>query len=58
MSQLHPIPELRELGQIPVPEEYQGADRARLRDYLTGFQMAWEIALRHQAGLDVNRPRP
>ena len=57
MCQLNQLPELRELGQIPVPSTYQGQDPQRIRDFLTGFQIAWEMALRLQEGRSPNEPR-
>ena len=51
------IPELRELGQIPVPSNYQGQDPQRVRDFLTGFQIAWEVAIRLQKGQDLSQSR-
>ena len=47
--ELHRIPHLGELREIPVPLEYRGHNQ-RIQDFLTGFQMAWEIALSHQNG--------
>jgi len=57
MCELNQLPELRELGQIPVPSTYQGQDPQRIRDFLTGFQIAWEVALRLQEGRSPNEPR-
>ena len=57
MCQLKQLPELRELGQIPVPSNYQGQDPQRVRDFLTGFQIAWEVALRLQRGQSPNQTR-
>ncbi len=57
MSKLRRLPELGELKQIPVPDSYRGADPQRIRDYLEGFQMAYEIAQRLQQKLDPNKSR-
>lgn len=57
MCQLNELPELRDLDQIPVPSTYQGEDPQRIRDFLTGFQIAWEVALRLQSGGSPNQPR-
>ena len=57
MCQLKQLPELRDLGQIPVPSTYQGQDPQRIRDFLTGFQIAWEVALRLQGSGDFQTPR-
>lgn len=54
---LTPLPELRELKQIHVPQEYQGQPPQRVKDYLTGFQIAWELALRMQQGQPLEDPR-
>jgi len=54
---LNRIPELGQLKEIPVPEEYQGQPPQRIKDYLTGFKMAWEIALRKQEGQKLDEPR-
>lgn len=52
MSKLRRLPELGDLKQIPIPDSYRGADPQRIRDYLEGFQMAYEIAqqLQHDVG--------
>ena len=42
------LPELKQLKEIQVPQEYQGQPPQRVKDYLTGFQVAWELALRKQ----------
>ena len=57
MYQLNELPELRDLGQIPVPSTYQGEDPQRIRDFLAGFQIAWEVALRLQRGQSPSQPR-
>ena len=57
MCQLKQLPELRELGQIPVPSTYQGQDPQRIRDFLAGFQIAWEVALRLQGSGDFQSAR-
>ena len=57
MCQLNELPELRDLSQIPVPSTYQGEDPQRIRDFLAGFQIAWEVALRLQRGQSPNQPR-
>ena len=57
MCQLKQLPELRELGQIPVPSNYQGQAPQRIRDFLTGFQIAWEVAIRLQKGQDLSQFR-
>ena len=57
MCQLNELPELRDLGQIPVPSTYQGQAPQRIRDFLAGFQIAWEVALRLQRGQSPNQPR-
>ena len=57
MSKLRRLPELGELKQIPIPDSYRGADPQRIRDYLEGFQMAYEIAQRLHQDLDLNQPR-
>lgn len=44
-----PIPHLGELKEIPIPVEYRGHSQ-RIQDFLTGFQMAWEIARSFQSG--------
>jgi hypothetical protein len=54
---LNQLPELRELKQIHVPQEYQGQPPQRVKDYLTGFQIAWELALRMQQGQPLEDPR-
>ena len=54
---LNQIPELGQLKEIPVPAEYQGEPPQRIKDYLTGFKMAWEIALRMQQGHALDEPR-
>ena len=46
---VHPIPHLGDLKEIPVPVEYRGHPQ-RIQDFLTGFQMAWEIAQSIQSG--------
>lgn len=55
---LNQIPELGQLKEIPVPADYQGEPPQRIKDYLTGFKMAWEIAIRMQQGLALDQPRP
>lgn len=52
---LLPIPPLNEIKQIPVPAYYRGHND-RLRDYLDGFQSAWELALAYQN--DASPPPP
>jgi hypothetical protein len=54
MSKLRRLPELGDLKQIPVPDSYRGADPQRIRDYLEGFQMAYEIAQQLQDQADSN----
>ena len=54
---LHQIPELGLLKEIPVPADYQGEPPQRIKDYLTGFKMAWEIAIRMQQGHPLDEPR-
>lgn len=55
---MQPLPELREIKQVPIPASYQNGGPQRIKDFLTGFQMAWEIALRLQEGRDPYAPRP
>jgi hypothetical protein len=55
---LHQIPELGQLKEIPVPADYQGEPPQRIKDYLTGFKMAWEIAIRMQQDHALDEPRP
>ena len=55
---LNQIPELGQLKEIPVPADYQGEPPQRIKDYLTGFKMAWEIAIRMQQGHALDEPRP
>ena len=55
---LNQIPELGQLKEIPVPADYQGESPQRIKDYLTGFKMAWEIAIRMQQGHALDEPRP
>ena len=55
---LNRIPELVQLKEIPVPADYQGEPSQRIKDYLTGFKMAWEIAIRMQQGHLLDQPRP
>lgn len=55
---LHRLPELREIRQIPIPESFKDGGPQRVRDFLTGFQMAWEIAQRMQLGRDPWAARP
>jgi hypothetical protein len=55
---LHQILELGQLKEIPVPADYQGEPPQRIKDYLTGFKMAWEIAIRMQQGHALDEPRP
>ena len=55
---LNQIPELGQLKEIPVPADYQGEPPQRIKDYLTGFKMAWEIAIRMQQGLALDQSRP
>ena len=57
MCQLKQLPELRELGEIPVPSNYQGQDPQRVRGFVTGFQIAWEVAIRLQKGQDLSQSR-
>jgi hypothetical protein len=40
MKKLHRIPDIGELGEIPMPLEYRGQEAVRIRDFLTGFQIA------------------
>ena len=54
---LNQIPELGQLKEIPVPADYQGEPPQRIKDYLTGFKMAWEIAIRMQQGQAFDEPR-
>ena len=54
---LNQIPELGQLKEIPVPADYQGEPPQRIKDYLTGFKMAWEIAIRMQQGHALDQPR-
>ena len=54
---LNQIPELGQLKEIPVPADYQGEPPQRIKDYLTGFKMAWEIAIRMQQGHAIDEPR-
>ena len=54
---LNQIPELGQLKEIPVPADYQGEPAQRIKDYLTGFKMAWEIAIRMQQGHALDEPR-
>jgi hypothetical protein len=54
----HQIPELGQLKEIPVPADFQGEPPQRIKDYLTGFKMAWEIAIRMQQGHALDEPRP
>jgi hypothetical protein len=54
---LNQIPELGQLKEIPVPADYQGEPPQRIKDYLTGFKMAWEIAIRMQQGQPLGQPR-
>ena len=54
---LNQIPELGQLKEIPVPADYQGEPPQRIKDYLTGFKMAWEIAIRMQQGHALDEPR-
>ena len=54
---LHQIPELGQLTEIPVPADYKGEPPQRIKDYLTGFKMAWEIAIRMQQGHAIDEPR-
>jgi hypothetical protein len=54
---LHQIPELGQLKEIQVPAEYQGEPPQRIKDYLTGFKMAWEIAIRMQQDHALGEPR-
>jgi hypothetical protein len=55
---VEPNSELGQLKEIPVPADYQGEPPQRIKDYLTGFKMAWEIAIRMQQGHALNEPRP
>jgi len=55
---MHRLPELREIPQIPIPASFKNSDPQRIKDFLSGFQMAWEIALRLQEGRDPYAPRP
>ncbi len=55
---LNQIPELGRLKEIPVPADFQGEPPQRIKDYLTGFKMAWEIAIRMQQGHALDQPRP
>ncbi len=57
MKKLHRIPEIGELGEIPIPLEYRGQEAVRIRDFLTGFQIAYELAQRLQLGQDRYEPR-
>ena len=57
MKKLHRIPEISELAEIPIPHDYKGQDPIRIRDFLTGFQIAYELALRLQLGQDRYEPR-
>lgn len=41
------IPPLSEIKQIPMPVEYRGHPE-RMRDFLDGFQTAYEMALMFQ----------
>lgn len=50
-----PIPPLNGLKQIPVPAYYQGHNE-RIRDFLDGFQTAWELAVSIQN--DESPPLP
>lgn len=43
------IPPLGQIKQIPVPSYYQGHPE-RIRDFLDGFQAAYELALAIQNG--------
>lgn len=52
---IHAIPPLSEIGQIPVPAYYRGHNE-RIRDFLDGFQTAWELALSIQQ--DESPPPP
>jgi hypothetical protein len=54
---LNQIPELGQLKEIPVPADFQGEPPQRIKDYLTGFKMAWEIAIRMQQGQPLGQPR-
>jgi hypothetical protein len=54
---LNQIPELGQLKEIPVPADYQGEPPQRIKDYLTGFKMAWEIAIRMQQDHALDEPR-
>ena len=54
---LNQIPELGQLKEIPVPADYQGEPVQRIKDYLTGFKMAWEIAIRMQQSHALDEPR-
>lgn len=53
MKRLHRIPDIGELGEIPIPFEYKGQQAVRIRDFLTGFQIAHELAQRLQLGQDL-----
>ena len=55
---LHQIPELGRLKEIQVPADFQGEPPQRIKDYLTGFKMALEIAIRMQQGHALDEPRP
>lgn len=50
MTTLKKLPGLGEFKQIPVPASFRGADPQRIRDFLHGFQTAYEIAQRLQFG--------
>ena len=54
---LNQIPELGQFKEIPVPADYQGEPSQRIKDYLMGFKMAWEIAIRMQQGHALDEPR-
>lgn len=51
------LPELGELREIQVPQEYRGEDPQRIKDYLTGFQVAWELAVRVSRGMELDEPQ-
>jgi hypothetical protein len=43
--------------EILIPADYQGEPPQRVKDYLIGFKMAWEIAIRMQQDHALDEPR-